>query len=206
MSAKLRRGTQRIAYAFENLILISFFHENPVLSILKFLSFCIFSPPLLATTSRKLRMLLISWWICPLLLGKTSHSSLPFCSPKSPAFCMHALSALCKAKVDIAAFPSWPSPPTITVFPRFPALGWEHIASREFSRGPLRMLSSDTVKLKFIQERKERETTALLMPTVVYNAAGAEELVSGVPLLSACLSFKVFQSKPGFSHSTSSPS
>lgn len=30
-------------------------------------------------TTRNLRMLLISWWICALLLGKTSHFSLPFC-------------------------------------------------------------------------------------------------------------------------------
>lgn len=96
-----------ITCAFENLILISFFHMNPVLSTLKFLSFSLyfFFPPLLATTTRNLRRLLISWWICPVLLGKTSHSSFPFCSPGSLAFCMSALSALCKAKVDVAVFP-----------------------------------------------------------------------------------------------------
>lgn len=124
-----------------------------------------------------------------------SCSSLVFCSPNLPAFCICALSAPCKAKVNIPTFPSWLSPPTITALPCSPVLGWEHIASCEFSRGLLWMLSSNTGKLKFIQERKERETTALLMPTVICNVAGDEELVSGIPLLSACPPFKVFQSK-----------
>lgn len=47
------------------------------------------------------------------------------------------------------------------------------------------MISSNKAKLKFIQERKETETTALLMPTVLCDVAEAEELVSGVPLLSS---------------------
>lgn len=123
--------------------------------------------------------------------------------------CLH-LVHFAKQKLTLLSFHCffcpWPSPPTITVLPCFPALGWEHIASCEFSRGPLWMLSSKTVKLKFMQERRKRETTALLVPTALCNVAGAEELVSIVPFLTACHLFKVFQLKPGFSHSTFSPS
>lgn len=132
-----------------------------MLSIPKILPFfLLFSlPPQLATSTRNLRMLLISWWICPLPLGKTSHSSLPFCSPKPPLLyvCTHEL---CKAEVDLAAVPSWPPPAPSLCFP----VSLHSGNSCGFSRGPPRMLSSSTVTLESIPERKERQTAALEVP------------------------------------------